>query len=189
MFDSLSFTLSAAQLVHLTGANGAGKTSLLRMLSGLSQPVEGQILWNGQPLNARYYSELVYIGHKSGLSGNISALDNLSYWCALHGVRSTRHQREEILDELGLVGLESLPVKSLSAGQQRRVALARLWLKPAGIWLLDEPFTALDVQGVQMIEAKVRDFVKQGGIVMLTSHQALSQHAGDYQTMTLEYRW
>lgn len=175
--------------MHLKGANGAGKTSLLRILSGLSQPAGGQVLYNDRPLDGRYCQQLIYIGHKSGLSTNLSALDNLTYWCAQHGVSSTEQQRVAILDELGLVGLETLSVKSLSAGQQRRVALARLWLKPAAIWLLDEPFTALDVQGVQMIETKIRDFVGRGGMVMLTSHQALSQHAGDYQTIELEYRW
>ncbi len=174
LFESLSLKLSPGQLVHLRGPNGAGKTSLLRILAGLSQPDSGSVQWNEQPLFGEFERRLIYLGHKAGLSGGLSAIENLSFWCAQHQVKASEAKLFTTLEALGLVGLEEIPVQLLSAGQQRRVALARLWLKDADVWILDEPFTALDVEGIALIQTRFADFINQGGAAIVTSHQPLT---------------
>lgn len=192
LFESLNFSLHAQQMVHLKGPNGAGKTSLLRILAGLSTASEGEVQFNHQPLHKGlhdFYQNSLFIGHKSGLNLTLSALENTQFWAHQHGIALTEEEILQSLGEMGLVGLEDLPVMQLSAGQQRRVALLRLWLKKqATIWVLDEPFTALDVQGVAMIEAKLHSHVKSGGGVILTSHQTLSAHPNLVE-FELEYRF
>lgn len=186
LFENLSLRISSGQVIHLRGPNGAGKTSLLRIIAGLSQADTGTVLWNSQPLNAAYFETMVYLGHKSGLTASLSALENLQYWAHLHQVPCSETLLYDLLTRLGLVGLEDLPVKMLSAGQQRRVALARLWLKPGQLWILDEPFTALDTAGIALIEQHITQFVASGGAVILTSHQTL--RATPYlQVVELEY--
>ncbi|AXR05629.1 cytochrome c biogenesis heme-transporting ATPase CcmA [Salinimonas sediminis] len=189
LFDNLSVTLSAGQLVHLRGPNGAGKTSLLRILAGLSAADSGHISWQNQSLGSDYFTQLVYLGHKNGLNLTLNAIENLYYWCAQHGVKISSAQLYDRLAALELTGLETLPVKALSAGQQRKVALARLWLKPAMVWLLDEPFTALDIRTIGMLENALNNFVTQGGAVMLTSHHVMTSAVGKVQSLDLEYRW
>lgn len=174
LFESLSLKLSPGQLVHLRGPNGAGKTSLLRILAGLSQPDSGSVQWNEQPLFGEFERRLIYLGHKAGLSAGLSAIENLSFWCAQHQVKASEAKLFTILEALGLVGLEEIPVQLLSAGQQRRVALARLWLKDADVWILDEPFTALDVEGISLIQTRFAGFINQGGAAIVTSHQPLT---------------
>lgn len=190
LFDSLQVNISPGELVYLRGPNGAGKTSLLRILTGLSIPDAGYVEYNGvniQRDSSLFHSSLIYIGHKTGLNGAFTAVENLVYWCHQHNVTFTRATTIEVLDSLGLVGLEDVPVRFLSAGQQRRVALARLWLKKAALWVLDEPFTALDVAGVAMLEQMFNTQVNRGGSVVTTSHQALSENAGAFRHIDLEY--
>ena len=187
LFENLSLQISAGQLIHLRGPNGAGKTSLLRIIAGLSQAEQGQVLWNSRALDTTYFKELVYLGHKSGLTASLSALENLQYWAHLHQAPCSEALLYDLLTRLGLVGLEDLPVKFLSAGQQRRVALARLWLKPARLWILDEPFTALDTAGIALVEQHINQFIDGGGAVILTSHQPLTPSA-KLQYFDLEYR-
>ena len=174
LFESLSLKLSPGQLVHLRGPNGAGKTSLLRILAGLSQPDSGSVQWNEQPLFGEFERRLIYLGHKAGLSAGLSAIENLSFWCAQHQIKAPKAKLFTTLEALGLVGLEEIPVQLLSAGQQRRVALARLWLKDADVWILDEPFTALDVEGISLIQTRFAGFINQGGAAIVTSHQPLT---------------
>ena len=191
LFDNLQFSINHNELVYLRGPNGAGKTSLLRILTGLSKPDSGAVMYKGVDIAhdpVSYQESLIYIGHKAGLSGAFSALENLHFWCAQHGVKTDNQHIFAILDSLGLVLLEDVPVRFLSAGQQRRVALARLWLKPASIWILDEPFTALDVDGVALLETAFAQHVSKGGAVLTTSHQPLSALAGDIREFDLEYR-
>jgi heme exporter protein A len=167
LFQDIDFSISSGELVLLTGENGAGKTSLLRILVGLSSPNTGHVSINGHIIKKDINiatANIVYIGHKLGLSGLLSPVENLQFYMDLIGAPC--HDTNEIFDVLsllGLDGLEDLPLKHLSAGQQRRVALAKLWLnKSANLWVLDEPFTALDVATVSLLERHIENFLKQG---------------------------
>ncbi|MFC7000965.1 cytochrome c biogenesis heme-transporting ATPase CcmA [Pseudobowmanella zhangzhouensis] len=189
LFAALDLELSAGQLIHLRGPNGAGKTSLLRLLTGLSQPASGQVVFRQQPVfnNPEFQQHLIYIGHQAYNNPRLSAIENLTFWCRSHGV-PVPDDLYPLLAMLGLVGLEDVPVGHLSAGQQRRVALARLWLKPAALWILDEPFTALDVQAIALLESHIAAYLQQGGSVLMTSHQALSNTL-NADFIELEYLW
>lgn len=192
LFENLQLTLNRGELLYLRGPNGAGKTSLLRLLTGLSVPESGNVTFDGTSVRSShsgFCEASIYLGHKSGLSSALSATDNLSYWCAQHNVSASKNAVFNVLEQVGLVGLEDIPVRMLSAGQQRRVALSRLWLKPATFWLLDEPFTALDVDGVAMLEDKFAAHIREGGAIITTSHQPLSERAGEHTLYDLEYRF
>tara|TARA_Y100000296_G_scaffold10813_1_gene12545 strand:- start:252 stop:875 length:624 start_codon:yes stop_codon:yes gene_type:complete len=192
LFEGLSLVVNASELLYLRGPNGAGKTSLLRILTGLSAPDSGAVLYNGIDISedkSGYYRDLFYLGHKSGTNGSLSALDNLSFWLSQHKVSVPDNTLFDVLEKVGLVGLEDVPVRYLSAGQQRRVALSRLWLKPAKVWILDEPFTALDVKGVHLLETSMNEHVSRGGLIVTTSHQPLSEIAGKHRVFDLEYRF
>jgi|TARA_R110002051_G_scaffold45625_1_gene91732 heme exporter protein A len=200
LFDDFSLNLNAGELVYLRGPNGAGKTSLLRILTGLSSPEYGDVTFDGVNISSNpslYYQNLIYLGHKSALNGALSAIDNLRFWLAQHGIQNQDVTQAsdigctiyQVLERLGLVGLEDVPVRFLSAGQQRRVALSRLWLKSATVWVLDEPFTALDSAGVILLERKMKQHVADGGMIITTSHQALSSEAGPHRCVDLEYRF
>ncbi len=173
LFSGLSFTLNAGEWVQITGSNGAGKTTLLRLLTGLSRPDAGDVLWQGQPLHQvrdSYHQNLLWIGHQPGIKTRLTALENLHFY---HRDGDTA-QCLEALAQAGLAGFEDIPVNQLSAGQQRRVALARLWLTRATLWILDEPFTAIDVNGVDRLTKRMAQHTEQGGAVILTTHQPLN---------------
>ncbi|HBA6469983.1 TPA: cytochrome c biogenesis heme-transporting ATPase CcmA [Escherichia coli] len=173
LFSGLSFTLNAGEWVQITGSNGAGKTTLLRLLTGLSRPDAGEVFWQGQPLHQvrdSYHQNLLWIGHQPGIKTRLTALENLHFY---HRDGDTA-QCLEALAQAGLAGFEDIPVNQLSAGQQRRVALARLWLTRATLWILDEPFTAIDVNGVDRLTQRMAQHTEQGGIVILTTHQPLN---------------
>ena len=173
LFSGLSFTLNAGEWVQITGSNGAGKTTLLRLLTGLSRPDAGEVHWQGQPLQQvrdSYHQNLLWIGHQPGIKTRLTALENLHFY---HRDGDTA-QCLEALAQAGLAGFEDIPVNQLSAGQQRRVALARLWLTRATLWILDEPFTAIDVNGVDRLTQRMAQHTEQGGIVILTTHQPLN---------------
>ena len=173
LFSGLSFTLNAGEWVQITGSNGAGKTTLLRLLTGLSRPDAGEVLWQGQPLHQvrdSYHQNLLWIGHQPGIKTRLTALENLHFY---HRDGDTA-QCLEALVQAGLAGFEDIPVNQLSAGQQRRVALARLWLTRATLWILDEPFTAIDANGVDRLTQRMAQHTEQGGIVILTTHQPLN---------------
>lgn len=192
LFEGLSLVVNTGELLYLRGPNGAGKTSLLRILTGLSAPESGAVSYNGMDIaedKTDYYRDLFYLGHKSGTNGSLSALDNLSFWLAQHSTSVQENVLYDVLAKVGLVGLEDVPVRYLSAGQQRRVALSRLWLKPAKVWVLDEPFTALDVKGIHLLETSMKGHVSRGGLIITTSHQPLSETAGEHRVFDLEYRF
>ncbi|PSY43931.1 heme ABC transporter ATP-binding protein CcmA [Escherichia albertii] len=173
LFSGLSFTLNAGEWVQITGSNGAGKTTLLRLLTGLSRPDAGDVLWQGQPLHQvrdSYHQNLLWIGHQPGIKTRLTALENLHFY---HREGDTA-QCLDALAQAGLAGFEDIPVNQLSAGQQRRVALARLWLTRATLWILDEPFTAIDVNGVDRLTQCMAQHTELGGIVILTTHQPLN---------------
>ncbi|MEA1065603.1 cytochrome c biogenesis heme-transporting ATPase CcmA [Erwinia sp. HR93] len=185
LFDGLSFSVSPGEMVQIAGANGAGKTSLLRILSGLALPARGQVLWNDRPLRRcgeSYHRELLWLGHQPGVKSALTGDENLRFFHP----QSNQQARWAALEEVGLVGYEDLPVAQLSAGQQRRVALARLWLSHAMLWILDEPFTALDVSGVEQLTRRCEAHAQQGGSVVLTTHQPLRPLACPFRAITLK---
>ncbi len=188
LFSDLSFTLKQNELMYLKGVNGSGKTSLLRMLCGLVTPAEGDISWCGEnirQLKEEYFRQLLYIGHLPGIKAELTPLENLKISCAINGCPITEDQAWDALDKIGLRGREDLPSKVLSQGQKRRVALARILLTDAKLWILDEPFTALDVDAVAMLQAVLAEHVQRGGMVLLTTHQEFEVSTGIAHTLVL----
>lgn len=174
LFQPLDLTLAAGDVVQIAGANGIGKTSLLRAVCGLSSRFVGEIRWRGVRLpqcRVELSSELLYQGHSAGLKAALSPRDNLRWWCGLRGADSAGI--EAALDRVGLRGFEDQPCYSLSAGQQRRVSLARLFLLQVPLWVLDEPLTAIDRDGAAALESWLDDHRCAGGMVLLTTHQPL----------------
>ncbi len=176
LFDRLSFTIAAGQCLHIAGDNGAGKTSLLRILCGLLRPTAGEVRWHGQPIarvRDEYGADLAYVGHLNGVKDDLTAAENLRTWAAMAGLAAGAGQ---ITHALGLLAIERFgqwPAGQLSQGQKRRIGLARLALAGrARIWILDEPFNALDRGGVEILNRLIEQQVRRGGAVILTTHQA-----------------
>jgi heme exporter protein A len=174
LFRDLSFVVAAGDVVQIEGPNGSGKTSLLRILSGLSQQFDGELHWCGEPMSRAklaFRADLFYLGHAPAVKALLTPLENLRW--SLAGVTHTHEAMMAALKEVGLYGYEDVPCFSLSAGQQRRVALARLYLTNARLWILDEPFTAIDKSGVAALEWHISAHAQRGGGVILTTHHAL----------------
>ena len=184
LFSGLTQQLAPGELLRVLGANGAGKTSLLRMLCGLLEPADGQVLWRGQKLSAQrtaFGAELVYLGHAAALKDELSPLENLLDSSALGGRAASAAQALAALRDAGLRGHERTPARRLSQGQRRRSALARLALcHAAPLWVLDEPFNALDTAATAWLTALIETHLRGAGMVVLTSHQDApinTQHA------------
>ena len=174
LFSDLSFNLQPGELLHLHGHNGSGKTTLMRTLCGLVRESAGEIRWQGESihkLGEEYTREVLYIGHKNGIKDDLTGVENLRVGSALDGNPVSSNQAWEALEQMGLRGHEDLPSRVLSQGQKRRVALARLLLNRSRLWVLDEPFTALDVAAVEFLQSIIRHHVDGGGMVILTTHQ------------------
>jgi heme exporter protein A len=174
LFRGLSFDVGPGDIVQIEGPNGAGKTTLLRILSGLSQQFEGELRWCGEPMaRARlaFRNDLLYLGHAPGVKALLTPQENLRW--SVNGATPGRAAIMSALQQVGLYGYEDVPCFSLSAGQQRRVALARLYLAPARLWILDEPFTAIDRSGVAALEQHIAAHASCGGGVILTTHHVL----------------
>lgn len=188
LFADLSFCLQPGELLHLKGLNGSGKTSLIRALCGLMVPAAGEILWQGKSLRSvreEFNRDLTYLGHLGAIKGELTAYENLHLSCQMTGIRVSDGQIVDALAKLGLAGREELPTKVLSQGQKRRVALARLLIEDTRLWLLDEPFTALDVGAVELVKSLIVDHLDGGGMVILTTHQVVEIGAGKLQTIDL----
>ncbi|MBT3196687.1 MAG: cytochrome c biogenesis heme-transporting ATPase CcmA [Gammaproteobacteria bacterium] len=188
LFSHLNLEIGAGKILQIEGRNGCGKTSLLRLLCGIMLPSEGQILWRGTDINedrAEFYAESAYLGHHNGTKGELSALENLQFAQALSTPKEGS-DLYEILARLSLAGFEDIPCRHLSAGQNRRVALARLLATDATIWVLDEPFTALDRKGIAEIETIFEEHVTQGGTIILTTHHPLKVNEPYYRSLNLE---
>ena len=174
LFRGLSFALAAGESLRVAGANGSGKTSLLRILCGLLLPSAGEVRWRGtaiRGLREDYSRELVYLGHAPAVKDDLSAAENLAISCALAGMPAEARAIEEALARFGLAG-KSQPSRRLSQGQRRRAALARLALSASRpLWLLDEPFSALDAAGVALLRGLIEAHLGRGGAVIFTTHQ------------------
>ncbi|WP_082196117.1 cytochrome c biogenesis heme-transporting ATPase CcmA [Catenovulum agarivorans] len=184
LFEDLSFTINQGSLLYLKGPNGAGKTTLMRSVIGLNQLQEGEVELDQQPISDCGHN-ILYLGHKPAVNEWLSAEQNMQHWCNL---KNQQIDVLELIDKVGLSGLHDVPVKFLSAGQKRRVALSRLWNSNAKLWVLDEPFTSIDVKGVAVLNALFARHKQQGGIIMVTSHQDLPSDVID-DVLTLEYRF
>jgi len=175
LFTGLGFTLRPGALLRVTGANGSGKTSLLRALCGLLMPVAGEVRWNGANIRAlreEYWKNLAYIGHADALKDDLTVEENLAINCALSGLGISPSQSRAALASFGLAGRERLPARALSQGQRRRASLARLAVSAAlPLWILDEPFAALDAAAVERVRRLAGEHLASGGMVVLTSHQ------------------
>ena len=191
LFDGLSFDVKSGDIIQIEGPNGAGKTSLLRILAGLSRPYAGDVLFKGQPTSEvrdDFHAALLYLGHLPGVKSELTAEENLSFNLSMSGyndvdIRST-------LAKVNLTGFEEHPAGHLSAGQHRRIALARLWHSDAKIWILDEPLTAIDKKGVAELEQLCLDHADRGGCVILTTHQDLQLVGPDrLKKVRLEYQF
>ena len=172
VFGPLDFSVDANEALLVQGGNGAGKTTLLRVLAGLLRADAGHVEIDGRPaevgLRARF---VAYLGHLPGLKADLSALHNLEYLCGLHG-RRPRQAADAAMAIVGLAGYEDTPLRMLSAGQKKRLGLARLWLSPAPLWLLDEPYANLDLEGINLVNRMVQAHLRGGGAALITTHGA-----------------
>lgn len=176
LFENLAFSLIPGEVIQIEGQNGSGKTTLLRILSGLSTNFEGDIYWCGEPVSEvrdDFHRELLYFGHHPGVKAILTPEENLRWYAAMHpGISAD--DIHDALYQVGLNGFEDVPCHALSAGQNRRVSLARLYMSKAKLWILDEPFTAIDKKGVAEKEALIMRHAEQGGSVILTTHHELA---------------
>ena len=189
LFRNVSFKLDAGGLLHVAGANGSGKTSLLRILCGLGAADEGEVRWRNEPIHTlreAYWREVVYLGHANALKDDLSATENLAVTCALAGQPVTHAAANVALTAFGLAACSHLSVRALSQGQKRRSALARLALSThARLWILDEPFSALDVAAVSHLEKMIVAYIDGGGSVIFTTHQEAAISARITQRLDL----
>lgn len=181
LFAGLSFELAPGEWLHVQGENGSGKTTLLRALVGLSPSAEGEIRWGGElirELGEDYRRDMLYLGHHGAVKEDLSPLENLKLAAALDGRSLDDREALSALHRFGLKGREDLPVRVLSAGQKRRVLLSRLVTRKARLWVLDEPFTALDVKAVDMLSTLIAEHLHDDGLAILTSHQTMPMPSG-----------
>lgn len=188
MFSGLSFDLEPGTLLHVRGRNGSGKTTLLRTLCGLLTPDAGEIRWNGEDsrrLGDDYHADLLYFGHLNGIKSDLTGIENLRVSTTLGGEATGEDRLWSALEQMGLAGFEDLPTKVLSQGQKKRVALARLLVSGAPLWILDEPFTALDVDAVDLLQMLIAEHVSNDGLVILTTHQEVPLTSGQARRLHL----
>jgi heme exporter protein A len=178
LFEGLSFQLSPGQALLLEGRNGSGKTSLLRTLCGMRRPDAGEIRWDGEDifdLGPDYHAHIAYVGHKDGVKHDLTVAENLRLARGL-GTPNPDANLDDVLTRVELWGYDEVAARNLSAGQQRRLALARLLVTRASLWILDEPFTSLDSLGIGIVESLFANHVAQGGMLAVTSHHQVSLH-------------
>lgn len=187
LFTNLEFELCPGQVIRVEGKNGSGKTSLLRIMAGLAQPLTGEVLWQGRKIHhaeSDYFQNLLFLGHRAAIKFELTPIENLCMAKSLHGSKM-ENGIEEALYQVGLYGFEDIPCAQLSAGQKRRVALAQLFLTQAKCWILDEPYTSLDVNAVSLLEGLFAKHLNNGGMLVITSHQPITIPAGEQRKLVL----
>lgn len=188
LFKNLSLEVNSGEILYIQGANGTGKTTLLKVLSGILMPQEGNVYWGSVPLKAcwpSYACQRLFIGHQDGLKTNLSVFENLEYATRLAYNEAAPQLINAALQQMGLFKFSALPVTALSAGQRRRLAMARLLTIKAQLWILDEPFTSLDQMGVQQLQQLFKQHITQDGMIILTSHQMPDEFELQYRTLRL----
>jgi heme exporter protein A len=188
LFRDVNFTLAPGGLLELRGPNGGGKTSLLRILCGLATPADGEVRWNGtniRTLREEYFGSLAYVAHLNGVKDELTALENLLAARRVAGHELSKHEGEATLERAGLINQRHLPTCVLSAGQRRRLALARLVAARAKLWLLDEILTSLDDSGVDLVRTLITEHIEGGGLAIVATHQELDLSPPDFQTINL----
>lgn len=172
VFGPLDFEVAEGEALLVQGDNGAGKTTLLKVLAGLLRADDGDLHLRGHPADAGRRARLIgYLGHLPGQKADLSALENLRFLCGLHGSRPGI-SLEEAMAIVGLAGCEDALARQMSAGQRKRLSLARLWLSPAPLWLMDEPYANLDLEGIELVNRMVQAHLREGGGAMVTTHGA-----------------
>jgi len=185
IFGPLDFVLNAGEVVLIEGDNGSGKTTLLKVLSGLLEPSAGEVLLNGAPLTlAKLSHQVALLGHLPGIKMELSAMQNLRFAVGMGGIRAGI-SAQIALAGVGLQGYEEQPLRQLSAGQKKRVALARLLLVPAALWLLDEPYANLDREGIGLVNRLLETHAHRGGAALITSHGAYAYTSGTPRRIAL----
>ena len=185
ILEDINIDLSSGQLLCVTGNNGSGKTSLLRIVCGLSEADEGRILWNNVDTRTNrtdYFSNMCYVGHKDGIKDDLSVAENIFMMCALY--KNTEYDSHYYIDAMELPNPNAMTV-TLSAGQRRRLALARCLIAKKTLWLLDEPFTALDRHGIALVVKHIAQHLDNGGMVMMASHHAIDLPAEQVKELNL----
>ncbi len=184
LFEQLAFTLVSGQVLLLEGKNGSGKTSLLRILCGFREPDAGLIRWCGEAINdSPFYAQMAYVGHLDGIKKELTVLENLRMSLALSS--PGQYSIHDALAKVHLAGYDDSLVQSLSAGQKRRLSLARLLMTQNVLWILDEPFTSLDKHGIALIETLMAEHCAHGGMIVLTSHHDIDLHGIDVLRINL----
>ena len=184
LFEQLAFELVAGQVLLLEGKNGSGKTSLLRILCGFREPDVGALHWCGDAVkDSQFYAQMAYVGHLDGIKKELTVLENLKMSLALSS--AGHYSIDQALSKVHLTGYDDILVQALSAGQKRRLSLARLLITENVLWILDEPFTSLDKQGIALIETLMAEHCANGGMIVLTSHHDIDLPDVDVQRINL----
>ena len=188
LFKDLNFSINSGELIELRGANGSGKTSLLRILCGLAAPAEGEVRWRGESIRSlgeEYSASIAYLAHQNGVKDELSAIENLRIGCGVAGNPLSTFDAQAILEQVGLSRQQNLPARSLSAGQRRRVALARLLTSKATVWILDEVLTSLDDTAIKLSRGFIGEHLSRGGLAIIATHQELDLVADRVQRIEL----